>query len=127
MEFSNNRSVSSNKEVFNPINELYDGGMSKLMTMMSVAVTFSVGAFLGIILYICIMYNFKSVCVCVCKLAWGHSNFSFRNFSSCCHSEREGFIFPPFFQTGESRHFPRYPQPHAPQPWSLTWHLRGLW
>lgn len=35
MEFSNNRSVSSNKEVFNPINELYDGGMSKLMTDVS--------------------------------------------------------------------------------------------
>lgn len=49
--------------------------------------------------------------MCVCKLSWGHSNFSLRNFSSCPHSEKKGSSFPHFFRYEELWHFPRYPHP----------------
>lgn len=59
--------------------------------------------------------------VCVSKLAWGHCNFSLRNFSSWPHPEREGvtfslFVF--FFRWEELRYFPRYPHliPSTPGP-----------
>lgn len=102
-----------------------------MMTMMSVTVTSQCGSVPchNIIYVICIICNLKVCVLCVSKLSWGHSSFYLRSFSSCPHSEREGFIFCPFFQMGGIKAFPRpaAPQPHAPQPWPLTCHLGGLW
>lgn len=60
------------------------------------------------------------MCVCVCKLAWGHSNFSLRNFSSFPHSEREGFLFSPFSQMGGMKAFSQTSPPRNSLPVRLS-------